>query len=660
MYRIHELKLKIGEDKGVLVKKIEKLIGIPVKSWKIVRESIDARDKGDIRYVYTVDFEADIPDGKAEVKAEEKVDGKAEVKAEEKADGKAEVKADRKVEGKAEVKIANTGKNRKKIEGLGGRPDSFKIGRYKVELAPDVSYVYPVPGGKFRLDSVAAGGGVRAAKMPLRPVVVGFGPCGMFAALLLAEMGYRPVVLERGKRVEDRVRDVQAFWAGAALNPESNVQFGEGGAGTFSDGKLTTQIKDRRIRKVLEEFSKAGGGEELLYKQKPHIGTDVLRVIVKNIREKIIANGGEIRFESRMSGIRLENSAVSAVEVNGGSGRGGYTLDTCVLITAIGHSARDTFRMLYEKGLPMQQKPFSIGVRIEHPQELINKAQYGRQDIGAADYKLSYHCKNGRGVYTFCMCPGGEVIKAASQEGLTVTNGMSYSARDGRFANSGLLVDVRTSDFASEHPLAGVEFQEKYERLAFENGGGNYELPTTTWGEFRDSYYKRNAADKSVLARGADPADKSAPMNGAAAVEKADLKQTASSNSTVDSGKQLMSEKSVAISQKPLISGKSVVTSQNPVIASLPEFAAESICEAMPHLGRKLKGFDNPDAVMKAVETRSSSPVRILRDRSFEAEIKGIFPGGEGAGYAGGIMSAACDGLRIAEEIIGRYLPYEE
>lgn len=536
MYRIHELKLNIGEDKSLLPGKIEKLIGAPVDSWKIVRESIDARDKGDIKLVYTVDFGAEIPEDRLRM-----------------------------------LTGAVADKNGKSGRGLGS-------GKIKIETAPEVSYEYP-----------AAGTAEDAAKMSQRPVIVGFGPCGMFAALVLSQMGYRPVVLERGKRVEERVKDVQAFWEKGVLCEESNVQFGEGGAGTFSDGKLTTQIKDRRVRKVLEEFAAAGGGEELLYKQKPHIGTDVLRVIVRNIREKIIENGGEIRFESKMTGIVTQDGRLTAVEVNGGESAGGYSLEAQVLITAIGHSARDTFRMLYSKGLPMQQKPFSIGVRIRHPQRLINQAQYGRQDIGAADYKLSYHCKNGRGVYTFCMCPGGEIIKAASQKGMTVTNGMSYSARSGEFANSGLLVDVRTADFPSDSPLAGVDFQEKYERLAFKNGGENYELPTTTWKDFK----------------------------------KARIGES----------------------------------SEDPVAASLPEFAVESIKEAMPYLGRKLKGFDSPDAVMKGVETRSSSPVRLLRDKNFESDIKGIFPGGEGAGYAGGIVSAACDGIRIAEEIIRRYFP---
>lgn len=469
-----------------------------MKEWIIRRESVDARDKGRIRLVYTVDFSCD-----------------------------------------------------KKL---------------KLPQAPDLTYKCAVPGNK---------------PMKERPLIVGFGPCGIFAALILAEMGYRPIVVERGRAMEQRVRDVERYWNNGELDETSNVQFGEGGAGTFSDGKLTTGIKDPRIAKVLETFADAGAGRDILYKHKPHIGTDVLRRVVVNLRRQIEDKGGEIRFESQVTDLLLSGSQVQGAVINDSQ-----VLNTEHLILALGHSSRDTLRMLRERRVPMEQKPFSIGVRIEHPQEWIDRSQYGNPELaeilGPADYKLSHHCENGRGVYTFCMCPGGKVIMAASSKGMTVTNGMSDHARDGKFANSGLLVDVRTSDFPSDDVLAGVEFQEKYERLAFENGNP----PHTTWGAFGEE--------------------------------------------------------------------------GNPVADSLPGFAAESIKEAMPHLGRKLRGFDDPSARMTAVESRSSSPVRILRNGDLESAIHGIYPAGEGAGYAGGIMSAAVDGIKVAEQIIGRYRPPEK
>ena len=416
-----------------------------------------------------------------------------------------------------------------------------------------------------------------------RPVVVGFGPCGIFAGLVLAEAGLRPVIIERGKSVDERVKDVEAFWAegaggDAAPDPESNVQYGEGGAGTFSDGKLTTGIKDPRIRKVLEEFVKAGADPEILYKHKPHIGTDRLREIVKNLRMKIESMGGEVRFRTRLESIETAEGQIRAVVTSGGR------IETDYLVLAIGHSARDTFGMLHDAGIHMEQKPFSIGVRIEHSQKDINRIQYGDEKLagilGAADYKISYRCpETGRGVYTFCMCPGGVVVNASTEPGTSVTNGMSYSGRNSEYANSALLVDVRREDFDGDHPLAGMKFQEKYEKLAWENrtAGG---MARTTYGEFRS-----------------------------------------------DGG--------------------------NAVRQSLPDFAQEAIIEAMPHLARKLKGFDRDDSVMTAVETRSSSPVRITRDEQLQSvSCKGLIPAGEGPGYAGGIMSAAVDGIRAAEQII--------
>ena len=518
-YRMQQVKLGINESKDELPKKILKKLGSKdyvISDYEIVRESIDARDKNDIKFVYTVDFE-----------------------------------------------LISKRNHKHKVT----LPQNTK----GVSPAPEMVYV-DVPAGNMRLKH--------------RPVIVGFGPCGMFAGLILARRGYRPIILERGNKVEQRVEDVRKFWDEGVLNTESNVQFGEGGAGTFSDGKLTTGIKDSRIRKVLRELVKAGADPDIMYKQKPHIGTDVLVEVVRNIRKEIIACGGDVKFGARLEELVIGDGKVCGLCYTNASGET-LELETDAVIMAMGHSARDTFRTLNAQGVVMKQKPFSIGVRIEHPQKLIDKAQYGEaKGLPPADYKLSYHCENGRGVYTFCMCPGGEVVIASSQEGMVVTNGMSNRARNSGTANSALLVDVRCEDFPSESPLAGVDFQEKYERLAFENGGRNYRAPKCTWGEF-----KKDDGDRAV------------------AVQK-----------------------------------------------SLPEFAVESIKEAMPHLGRKIKGFDSDDALMTATETRSSSPVRFDRSlETMEGSFAGLIPAGEGAGYAGGIMSAACDGIKAAEKIIGKF-----
>lgn len=522
-YRMHQVKLGLNETKNDLAKKILKKIGgrdYIITNLEIIKESLDARDKSNIVYVYTVDFQ-----------------------------------------------VVTRQRSKEYVR----LPLNPKLG---IEEAPDMTYL-DVPEGRKELQHP--------------PVIVGFGPCGMFAGLILAKRGYRPIILERGNAIEQRVLDVEKFWKEGILNTESNVQFGEGGAGTFSDGKLTTGIKDVRIRKVLETFVRAGADEDILYKQKAHIGTDVLRTVVKNIRKEIIHCGGEVRFGTKFLEVNTKNKCVKSVVCEGPEGR--YEIPTENLVLAIGHSARDTFRYLCERGVKMQQKPFSIGVRIEHPQKMIDESQYGKavSDKGIlppADYKLSYRCENGRGVYTFCMCPGGEVVSASSQEGGVVTNGMSNRARNSGTANSGLLVDVRCEDFGSPSPLAGVEFQEKYERLAYENAGCTYKPPQTTWAEFRDG---------------------------------------------TDSSK--------------------------PVTNSLPNFAVDAIREAMPTLGRRLKGFDRDDAVMKAVETRSSSPVRFARNENMEGTFGGFYPAGEGTGYAGGIMSAACDGIKVAEKIIEKYAP---
>lgn len=437
-------------------------------------------------------------------------------------------------------------------------------------------------------------------KLDQRPVVVGFGPAGMFAALILAQAGQCPIVFERGSSVEKRTAQVSEFWHGGRLNTESNVQFGEGGAGTFSDGKLNTGTKDKRARKVLEEFVSAGAPQEILYEAKPHIGTDKLAGTVKNIRETIISLGGEVHFETRLTNLILKNGQVAAIEVTPQEGNP-YQVETNHVILALGHSARDTLEWLCSMGLPMEQKTFSIGARIEHLQSKINIAQYGKfaEDpaLGAADYKLAVHLKNGRGVYTFCMCPGGTVVAAASEKGHLATNGMSNFARDGRNANSALLVGVSPEDFGSAHPLAGIQFQRKLEKSAFELGGSNYHAPVQRVEDF--------------------------------------------------------------LNRRPSKSLGEVVPTYTPGVTPcsldycLPEFITESMRQGILLMNNSLTGFSSPDAVLTAVESRSSSPVRLLRGDDLQSVSgKGLYPCGEGAGYAGGIVSAAVDGIKCAEKIL--------
>lgn len=436
--------------------------------------------------------------------------------------------------------------------------------------------------------------------LPMRPVVVGFGPAGLFAALILAQAGQRPIVIERGEPVEKRQKAVEHFWKTGELRPQSNVQFGEGGAGTFSDGKLNTGTKDPRARKVLEELALAGAPEEILYMAKPHVGTDRLPQTVKNIRETICKLGGEVRFASQMTGLLCKENQVIGVRIQPAEGNP-YVLETHHVVLAVGHSARDTFSMLEEMGIPMQPKPFSVGARIEHPQELINRAQYGHfaqhPALGAADYKLAVHLPSGRGVYTFCMCPGGQVVAAASEEGRLVTNGMSNFARDGENANAALLVGIGPEDFGSDGPLAGVTFQRKLEEKAFRLGGGGYAAPVQ-----RVEDFLQNRASKRL----------------------GDVKPT----------------------YRPGVTPSALD-------GCLPSELTEAMRQGIVQMERYLHGFAYPDALLTAVESRSSSPVRILRGESLESPVvKGLYPCGEGAGYAGGIVSAAVDGIRCAEKIL--------
>ena len=429
-----------------------------------------------------------------------------------------------------------------------------------------------------------------------RPVVVGFGPCGIFAGLLLAQMGFRPIILERGKEVRQRTKDTWGLWRKNVLNPESNVQFGEGGAGTFSDGKLYSQIKDPKFqgRKVLHEFVKAGAPEEILYVSKPHIGTFRLTGVVENMRHQIEALGGEVRFEQRVTDVLIDNGQLQGVVLDGGE-----RIESRHVIMALGHSARDTFRMLHDRGVYMEAKPFSVGFRIEHPQSLIDRARLGKYaghpKLGAADYKLVHHARNGRSVYSFCMCPGGTVVAATSEPNRVVTNGMSQYSRNERNANSGIVVGITPEDFPGG-PLAGIELQERLESHAYLLGGSTYEAPAQLVGDF--------IAGRPSQALG-----------------------------------------SVEPSYKP---GVKLVD----LADALPAYAIEAIREALPAFDKQIKGFALHDAVLTGIETRTSAPLRITRDDSMQSlNVKGLFPAGEGAGYAGGILSAGVDGIRIAEAL---------
>lgn len=596
MLRVNQVKLKPGHDPEQLRKKTAETLGIPLQevlSVKIVRQSVDARRKPEILYSYSVD---------AAVKNEGRVLHKFKGK-----------------------------------ENLVSRSDTA---------------VYSFPPS-----------GTRRQAYPT--VIVGTGPAGLFCGYFLALHGYRPILLERGKRVEERQRDVEAFWETGELNPASNVQFGEGGAGTFSDGKLNTLVKDRDGRNgaVLQTFVKFGADEKICYEAKPHMGTDVLRDVVRRMREEIIRLGGEVRFESQVTDICLEDCAPEAAicperdvlqgfsrRVTGVIVNGKELLRCGQLVLAVGHSARDTFQMLYERRIPMEAKAFAVGFRVQHPQSMINESQYGMKEpgeLGAAAYKVTAKGKNGRAVYSFCMCPGGYVVNASSEPGMTAVNGMSYSDRAGQNANSAVIVAVTPEDFAAElessgaiseagHPLAGIEFQRLLEKRAYDLCGGR--IPMQRYGDFKECVQAaEELAAKAGDAKKGEAGSVSDRENGNAAEERF----------TVDSmpGSDIVPQ-CRGLCRWADLSG------------ILPPECSSALVDGMEAFGRQIRGFDRPDAILLGVESRTSSPVRISRDETLQSQARGLYPCGEGAGYAGGITSAAMDGIRVAEAIAGEYAPF--
>lgn len=543
MIQINQLKLNIHHTEADLERKIRKILHLKedtLLSYQIKKQSIDARKKPDLFFVYTVDVQ---------------------------------------INAALEKQILR------------------RCNDKNLSAVQRTSWHFPLcKNGKF---------------LQHRPVVIGSGPAGLFCTYFLAQNGYRPILIERGMPVEERLKDVEAFWKTGKLNTESNVQFGEGGAGTFSDGKLNTLVKDSdgRGRKVMEIFAEYGAPKEILYVNKPHIGTDVLINVVRNMRNAILENGGEVLFHTKMTDIRTRNTdgskqleSLLLTDTLTGEER---ILPTDITVLALGHSARDTFQMLYERGIDVQAKSFAVGVRVEHPQAMINLSQYGREHpdvLSVASYKLTTKLENGRGVYTFCMCPGGYVVNASSEQERLAVNGMSYHARDGRNANSAVIVTVTPEDYGGSHPLAGVAFQRKLEEAAYREGKGS--VPVQTFGD-----YRRN----------------------------------------------MPSEKLGTVI--PQIKGKYRLSNVRNIF---PGEIGDSIEQGILAFDRKIPGYAGEDTILSGVESRTSSPLRINRDAQMESPVKGIYPCGEGAGYAGGITSAAMDGIKTAEAIAKKYLPFDK
>ncbi len=531
MIRITQVKMPITHTYDDLLIRTAKLLRIPdgqLRGLHIVKQSIDARKREDIRYVYVLDVEVD-----------------------------------------REKEVIRRCRNK------------------NAALYSSQPYVFPHPGDEV---------------LTHPPVVVGSGPAGLFCSLMLARHGFRPILLERGGPVEERMEKVDRFWKTGELDEECNVQFGEGGAGTFSDGKLNTLVKDPagRNQMVLKIFAQYGADPSICYMNKPHIGTDELQRIIPAMRQAIIQAGGQVRFHAKVTDLSVEKGRINGVEVNGNE-----FLPSQAVVFAVGHSARDTFRMLLKRQVPMEAKAFAVGLRVQHPQKMIDESQYGSeaaQILGPASYKVTHQCVNGRGVYSFCMCPGGYVVNASSQKGRLAVNGMSYHARDGKNANSALIVTVKPEDFGGGGPLAGVEFQERMEEAAYQAGKGK--IPVQLYGDFCEG--RVSQAYGQV---------------------------------------------------EPAFQGETAFADLNQI---LPKYAAESIKEGMESFGNIIEGFNRPDAVLAGVESRTSSPIRISRDKSMESDVKGLFPCGEGAGYAGGITSAAMDGLKTAEEICRRFKPFDQ
>lgn len=549
MFRISQVKLPVTHTEEELEKKLLHTLRIErsqMLSWSIWRQSLDARKKPELYYVYTLD---------AEVKNEVTVYQKLKKKHQDK-------------------NIVCFQKQEYCF------PDTDRDGEYLTE----------------------------------RPYVIGCGPAGIFCAYFLAEAGYRPVLVEQGAPVEERQQDVEAFWKTGVLNPDSNVQFGEGGAGAFSDGKLNTLVKDpgNRIHKVMEVFVEHGAPKEILYVNKPHIGTDILCDVIKSMRMKILEMGGDVQFHTRMERLLFDENGtkINGLELKNLRSGELQNVPAEVVILAPGHSARETFYQLYGQKIPMEPKSFAVGFRAEHRQELINRSQYGEgypESLGAAAYKLTAKLPDGRGVYTFCMCPGGYVVNASSEEGMLAVNGMSYHDRASRNANSAVIVTVFPKDFESEHPLAGIAFQRKLERAAYEAGNGK--IPVQRYGDFYE--------------------------------EVVGLKKEESADSEF----------------APCMKGMYQYTSLKGI---LPAKLNKALIGGIEEFGRKIKGYSSAETLLSAVESRTSSPVRIIRDEKMESEISGLYPCGEGAGYAGGITSAAVDGIKVAEVIRKKFHSFDK